>query len=101
MKIKVGENVIVRKGKDKGKTGKVVRFIASTNRVLVEGVNLYKHHERARKQGAKGQIIEKAMPIAISNVSLIDPKKAGATRVGYKVEGGKKVRVAKKSGQTL
>jgi large subunit ribosomal protein L24 len=101
MKIKVGDNVIVRKGKDKGKTGKVLRFVAATNRVLVEGVNLYKHHERARKQGAKGQIIDKAMPIAVSNISIADPKGGKATRVGYKVEGGKKVRFAKKSGQTL
>jgi large subunit ribosomal protein L24 len=101
MKIKVGDNVIVTKGKDKGKTGKVVRFVPAKNRVLVEGVNMYKHHEKARKEGAKGQTIEKAMPLSISNVAIVDPKKGGATRIGYKVEGGKKVRIAKKSGQTV
>ena len=101
MKIKVGDNVIVRKGKDKGKTGKVLKFVLATNRVLVEGVNMYKSHEKARKEGAKGQMVDKAMPLSISNVGLIDPKTKKATRVGYKVEGDKKIRIARKSGQTI
>jgi large subunit ribosomal protein L24 len=101
MKLKVGDNVIVLKGKEKGKTGKILRLVASTNRVLVEGLNLYKSHEKARKEGAKGQTVDKAMPIARANVAVVDPKSGKATRIGYKIEGGKKIRIAKKSGQAI
>jgi large subunit ribosomal protein L24 len=69
-KLKVGETVKVITGKDKGKSGKVVRILSEKNKVLVDGINMYKSHEKARKQGAKGQVVEKSMPIHISNVSL-------------------------------
>lgn len=69
-KLKVGETVTVLTGKDKGKSGKVVKIFRDTNKVLVEGINLVKSHERPRKQGAKGQIVDKAMPLHISNVSI-------------------------------
>ncbi len=101
MKIRKDDNVIVVTGKDKGKTGKVVKSLPKTNQVIVAGVNLRKVHERARKGGQKGQIVDKTMPVHISNVMLIDSKTNKGTRVGLKVEGGKKLRISKKSGTTV
>lgn len=101
MKIKKGDKVIVISGKDKGTSGPVARVIKEQGRVLVEGVNMRKKHHRARRRGEKGQIVEMAYPIHISNVQLIDPQTGARTRVGYKTEGGKKVRIARKSGNTL
>lgn len=75
MNIKKNDQVIVLTGKDKGKSGKVTRALPKMNQILVEGVNVKKVHERARKAGAKGQIVEKAFPINVSNV-----KKATATK---------------------
>lgn len=69
-KLKVGEIVKILAGKDKGKSGKILRIIKEKNKVLVEGVNLVKSHEKPRKQGAKGQVVDKAMPLHISNVSM-------------------------------
>jgi large subunit ribosomal protein L24 len=98
MHIKKGDNVIVRAGKDKGKKGKVIRIL-STSRVLVEGMNMVKKHQKPRKSGEAGQILDVGRSIHISNVSPVDPKSGKATRVGSKVVGGKKVRIASKSGQ--
>lgn len=72
MKIKKGDNVIVITGKDKGKTGKVARAIPKSNQVLIEGVNLVKKHQRQRKSGQTGQVVEKIMPVNASNVMLVD-----------------------------
>jgi len=81
MKIKKGDNVIVTTGKDKGKSGKVVRAIPKEDRVLVEGVNIKKVHRRAKKSGSKGEVIEKSFPIHVSNVKLADaPKKSKAKK---------------------
>lgn len=102
MKIKKGDKVIVLAGKDKGKTGEVTRSFPKTAKVIVAGVNIVKKHTRNRfNTDKKGEIVDKTMPIAVSNVSLIDSKSNKATRVGYKVEGDKKVRVSKKSGQEI
>ncbi len=101
MKIRKDDNVIVMSGKDKGKTGKVLKSFPKENKVIVAGVNLRKTHERAKKSGQKGQIIEKTMPIHISNVMIIDPKTSKGTRVALKTVNGKKVRIAKKSGTTI
>ncbi|MEY2641317.1 MAG: ribosomal protein [Candidatus Parcubacteria bacterium] len=101
MKIKKNDNVIVLAGKDKGKTGKVLRALPKEGRVIVEGINIAKKRQKSRRQGVSGEVISKTMPIDVSNVAIIDPKTKKATRVGYKVDGGKKVRVAKASGQTL
>jgi large subunit ribosomal protein L24 len=76
MKIKKNDNIIVIAGKDKGKTAKVVRAFPKDDLVIVEGVNMKKKHERARKSNSKGQIVEKAMPIHVSNVMLLEGKKA-------------------------
>jgi large subunit ribosomal protein L24 len=99
MKIKNNDNVIVIAGKDKGKTGKVTESFPSRNMVVVEGVNVKKKHERARKSGSKGQIVEKSLPINVSNVMLLEGKKR--VRVGKKIVGDKKVRISKKTGQEI
>lgn len=101
MKIRKGDNVVVLAGKDKGKSGKVLRAFPQKDLVLVEGVNVKKRHQRPTRQNQKGQIIDKALPLHVSNVALTDPKNGKPTRVGYKVENEKKVRIARKSGATV
>ena len=88
-------------GKDRGKTGKVLRSLPKRDVVVVEGVNLRKKHQRPNKKSQKGQIIEKTMPIHVSNVSLVDPKTGVRTRVRIDRTLGKRVRIAKKSGAAL
>ena len=92
MKIKKNDNVIIIAGKDKGKTAKVLRAFPKENLIIVEGVNLKKKHQRATKSNSKGQIIEKALPIHVSNVMLIEGKKG--VRVGKKLIGEKMVRIS-------
>jgi len=101
MKIKKGDNIIVIAGKDKGKKGKVVRALPADSKVVVEGINMRKKHQRAGKGRQKGQIIDIAMPIHISNVMIEDPKTGKPTRVGKRIAGGKRIRIAKKSGTEL
>lgn len=93
--------MIVTTGKDKGKKGKILEVLPALNRVVVEGANISKLHEKARTRGASGQIVEKAMPINASNVMVVDPKTGARTRVGSKKIDGKNVRVTKKSGSEL
>ena len=100
MKIHSNDQVIVITGKDKGKKAKVIRAFPNDNKVIVEGVNIVTRH--MKKQGATpGQKVTFEKPINVSNVMLVDPKTGAPTRVGYKVENGKKVRVAKKSGTVI
>ena len=100
-KIKKSDKVQVVSGKDKGKTGEVLRVIRDDDRVMVRGVNMIKRHTKA-SQTNTGGIIEREAAIHISNVSLIDPKSNEATRVGYRfLEDGRKVRFAKRSGEVL
>ena len=111
MNIKTGDTVVVIAGKDKfttdkkGKkvktTGKVLKAFPDEDRVIVEGVNKVKKHQRPTQQNEKGQILEVEAPIHVSNVMILDPKKNVPTRVGYKIVDGKKVRIAKKSGASL
>ena len=101
MKLKKGDNVIIVTGKDKGKKGKIVRILNKTNKVLVEGLNMTKKHQRPRKSGEKGQILSIAMPLAASNVMVLDPKGGKPTRIGKKKVGGKMVRVASGSKQEI
>jgi large subunit ribosomal protein L24 len=75
MTIKKDDNVIILKGRDKGKTGKVIKSIPRESRVIVAGINTVKKHEKPRKQGQKGQVVDKPMPIHVSNVALADAKK--------------------------
>lgn len=102
MKIKKGDTVHIRSGKDRGKTAKVLRAYPKLGTITVEGVNVVKKHQKPRGgKGKKGQIIEKAMPIAASKAALLDPKSGKPTRAGYKIIGEKKVRVSKKSGAEI
>lgn len=101
MRIKKGDNVIVITGKDKGKTGKVIRALPREDRVIVEGVNIKKKHQRPTKSNQKGQIIDKTLPVHVSNVQLIDPKTKKPTRIGKKLVNDVYVRIAKKSGAEL
>ncbi len=91
----------MQKGKDAGKKGKVLAVFVKENRVLVEGLNMKKRHMRARSKSEKGQMVDMPHPIARANVALLDPKSGKATRLGAKEVGGKKVRIAKKSGQEV
>ena len=102
MKIKKDDKVIILSGKYKNKKGKVLKVIPKDGRIIVEGVNIVKKHRRPKKQGEKGQRIEVASPIDISNAMLICPKCGKNTRVGYKVlENKEKVRVCKKCNQEI
>ncbi len=100
MKVRKGDNVVVIAGKDRGKTGTVVRAFPKKDQVLIDGVNVMKRHQKTRRQGQKGQIVERPFPIHVSNVALKDGK-GKPVRTGYKVEGDKKVRVSHKTGAKL
>lgn len=101
MKIKKGDKVVVITGKDKGKTGEVTRVILDENRVVVSGVNIMTKHAKPT-QTSPGGLNKIEAPIQVSNVALADPKTGKATKVGFKtLADGKKVRVAKKSGETI
>ncbi len=101
LKIRKGDRVIVTTGRDKGKIGDVLKIHTKKNRVLVQGVNIFKRHQRAT-QASGGGIVEKEVAIHISNLSHIDPKDDKPTRIGYKfLEDGRKVRFAKRSGEII
>ncbi len=100
MRIKKGDTVVVLTGKDKGKQGEVLKAMPKENRVIVAGVNVQtKHQKQTQKEAAEIKHIEG--PIHVSNVALVDSKTKEATKVGYKMEGDKKVRIAKKSGSVI
>jgi large subunit ribosomal protein L24 len=101
MKIKKGDTVLITSGKDRGRKGKVLEASPKESRILVEGINLRKKHQRPKKSGEKGQIVEMPGPIHISDIKLICPKCGKATKVGYKVFNKNKVRVCKKCGQEI
>lgn len=99
MKIRQGDTVKVIAGKDKGKTGTVLTTLKETDQVIIEDINVAKRHQKNTRARSQGQIIEKSMPIHISNVALMEGDKA--VRVGYKVEEGKKVRISRASGKKI
>ncbi|MDQ3075617.1 MAG: 50S ribosomal protein L24 [bacterium] len=101
MKLKTGDNVIIMAGKDKGKKGKILRVLPAKNKLVVEGLNMTKRHQRPRKSGEKGSMVNTAMPMSASNVMIADPKTGKATRLGKKKVGDKFVRIARKSGQEV
>lgn len=101
LKIKKGDRVKVITGKNKGKVGEIIRVIPSTSKVVVSGVNLVKKHTKPT-QFNEGGIIQKELPIHVSNVSMLDPKTSEITKVGFRVsKEGKKERFAKKSKELL
>jgi large subunit ribosomal protein L24 len=102
LKIKKGDRVRVLSGKDKGKDSVVLRALPSAGKVVVEGVNTAKRHLKARSATEPGGIIDKDMPIPVSNVAVISPGDGKPTRVGYKLtDDGKKVRICKRTGAEL
>lgn len=101
MKLKKGDNVILITGKDKGKKGKILKVFPVSNKVVVEGLNMVKKHQKPKKGGEKGTTINISMPIHSSNVMILDPKSGKASRIGKKKIGEKIVRIARKSGQEI
>ncbi|MDX6151393.1 MULTISPECIES: 50S ribosomal protein L24 [Marinococcus] len=99
--VKQGEKVKVISGKDKGKEGVILKAMPAQERVIVEGVNIVKKHAKPSQENPQGGILNQEAAIHVSNVMPLDPKSGEPTRVGHKVENGKKVRVAKKSGEAL
>jgi large subunit ribosomal protein L24 len=101
-RIKRGDTVVVLSGKDRGKRGQVRQVLNAKERVVVEGVNVVKKHQRARQAGQQSQIVEREAPIHWSNVMLVDPNNDEPTRVAYrKREDGSWVRVGKRSGEDI
>ena len=101
MKLKKGDKVVVIAGKEKGQTGTIVRVLPTEGRVVLDKMNLVKKHRRATAQARKGQIIDVAMPIHVSNVMLADPKDGKPTRIKISRKDGGRTRVAVKSGQEV
>jgi large subunit ribosomal protein L24 len=99
-KLRKGDKVVVLAGKDKGKKGEITRVMPKDEKALVGGVNVSIRHVK-QSQNAQGGRVPTDMPIALSNLALVDPKSGAATRVGFRMEDGKKVRFAKKSGETI
>jgi len=101
MKIKKGDNVVVISGRDKGKSGEVLRVQPADGRLIVQGIHIARRHTKAR-MGDPGGIVDKELTIHVSNVAHIDPQSGRPTRVGYKtLDGGRKVRFARRSGEVI
>lgn len=102
LRIRTDDEVLVISGKDKGKIGKVLRVDAASDRVIVEGLNMIKRHQKAQPGSTQpGGVIEREASIHVSNVSLLDPKDKKPTRIGVEVRDGKRVRIAKRSGEVI
>ena len=99
-KLKKGDKVFILAGKDKGKRGQVTAVLTKLDKVVVEGINSVITHRKQTKDTAGGRVPKNA-PVHVSNVALLDPKNDMATRVGFSIKDGKKVRVAKKSGEVI
>jgi large subunit ribosomal protein L24 len=101
LKIKKGDNVVVVAGRDKGRTGEVLRVIPAERRAVVQGVNIVKRHTKPQ-MGNPGGIVEKELALHISNIAHVDPASGKPTRIGYRVlDDGRKVRVARRSGEVI
>ena len=102
LRIKKGDRVVVITGRDKGKQGEILKVLPKESRVIVQGVNLAKRHTRPSPADPSGGILDKELPMHISNIAHIDPKSGKPTRVGFKLlADGRKVRVARRSGETI
>jgi large subunit ribosomal protein L24 len=99
-KIRKGDKVVILTGKDKGRSGEVLQVMPKEDRAVVRGINIVKRHQRQSASQEAG-IITKEAPIHLSNIAIADPKDGKPTRVGFKVDGDKKVRVAKRSGVSI
>lgn len=101
MKLKKGDNVLIISGKDRGRKGKIFQVLPKKGKIVVEGINLQKRHRRPRRQGQKGEVVEIAAPLDVSNAKLLCPKCTKAARVGYAVSGESKYRTCKKCGEAV
>jgi len=101
MKIKKNDQVLIISGKDRGKKGQVQKVFPLAQKITIENINLVKKHRRPRRQGEKGQVVEIAKPLAVSNVKLVCSKCGQVTRVGYKITETGKFRVCKKCEQEI
>jgi large subunit ribosomal protein L24 len=99
-KIRKGDKVVVLTGKDKGRSGEVIQVMPKEDKAVVRGVNMVKRHQR-QTQSQEAGIINKEASIHLSNIAIADPKDGKPTRVGFKIDGDKKVRVAKRSGEVI
>ena len=100
-KIKKGDRVVVLSGKDKGKHGEVVRSLPKDMKVVVSGVNVVTRHKKPSQAEPQGGLVRSEAPIHVSKVAIEDPKTGKPTRVGFRIENGQKVRVAKRSGEVI
>jgi large subunit ribosomal protein L24 len=100
-KIKKGDQVVVLSGKDKGRTGEVVRAMPKEGKVIVSGINVHARHRKPSQTNPQGGIERKEAPLNVSKVAIADPKTGAPTRVRFEVRDGKKVRVAAKSGELI
>ena len=101
MKLRKGDQVQVIAGKDLGKTGEITRVLVNADKVIVDGVNVAKRHQRATKATMQGGIIDKDMPIHVSNVAIVCTSCGKHSRIGYRMDGETKVRVCRKCGKDL
>lgn len=101
MKIKIKDMVMVIKGKDVGKTGRIERIISKNSKIVVSGINIYKKHSRPTKKNPKGGIIDVTMPLPVENVLLVCPHCSKPARVGYKINQDNKIRICKKCGDQV
>jgi len=101
VKVKKGDSVLIISGKDKGKTGKILKALPKDAKILVEGVNLKKKHVRPKKEGEKGQVVSLPAVIDVSNIKIVCPKCGKAARIGYKIEKDIKKRICKKCKQEI
>jgi large subunit ribosomal protein L24 len=101
LKIKKGDNVVVISGRDKGRSGQVLRVLPAENRLVVQGIHMARRHTKQRL-GEPGGIVEKELTIHVSNVAHVDPQSGKPTRVGYRImDDGRKLRVARRSGEMI
>jgi len=96
MKLKKGDNIIMLSGKDRGKKAKVLLVIPESGKVILEGLNMVKRHTKPRKQGQSGQIINKERAVSAASAAIICKACGKQTRIGYSIEGNKKIRICKK-----
>lgn len=101
MKFKKGDEVEIIAGKDKGKRGSVSRTVPAVGRIVVEGVNIRKKHVNSRKEGQRGERIEIPVPFSVSKAMLVCPHTGKLTRIGYRMEGGEKIRISKRAGKPI
>lgn len=101
MKFKKGDSVKVTAGRDKGREGKLDRVYKNTDKVLIQGINIYKKHVKKNEQMPQGGVVEIPRPLPVGNVAFVCPKCKKQTRLGYKIEGKKKVRICRKCGASV